>query len=130
MNILKYILKVWLLTMVLAPVVAFAIDNPGKDYFYVYIVVLSTSLLLSVPAVIAMVFFLNFAPLNWSELKVKAINSLIAISGIMITFWLMDKTFLDFSERTVLWPVSYAIIMVLCIFIFRLKKPENLIKNA
>lgn len=37
MRILFYILKVWLLTMVFAPIAAFAIDDPGKDYWYVYI---------------------------------------------------------------------------------------------
>lgn len=127
MRILSYILKVWLLTMVFAPIAAFAIDNPGKDYWYVYIVVLSTSLLLSIPAVIAMVSFLNFAPLDWGILKVKIVNSLVAIAGIFITFWLMDKTFLDFSERIVLWPLSYALIMVLFIFIFKLKRENPIV---
>lgn len=127
MRILFYILKVWLLTMVFAPMAAFAIDDPGKDYWYVYIVVLSTSLLLSIPAVIAMVAFLNFAPLDWGILKVKIFNSLVAIAGIFITFWLMDKTFLDFSERIVLWPLSYALIMVLFIFIFKLKRENPIV---
>lgn len=122
MNILKYILKVWLLTMILAPVAAFAIDNPGKDYWYVYIIILSTSLLLSVPVVLAMVLFLNFAPLSWSEGKVKAVNALIAFALVLVTFRLMDKTFLDFSEMTVLWPLSYGFIMLICIFIFKLKR--------
>ncbi|MBW7870903.1 MAG: hypothetical protein H3C39_07580 [Flavobacteriia bacterium] len=127
MRILFYILKVWLLTMVFAPIAAFAIDDPGKDYWYVYIVVLSTSLLLSIPAVIAMVAFLNFAPLDWGILKVKIVNSLVAIAGIFITFRLMDKTFLDFSERIVLWPLSYALIMVLFIFIFKLKRENPIV---
>lgn len=108
--------------MIFAPLAAFAIDNPGEDYWYVYIVVLSTSLLLSIPAVIAMVSFLNFAPLDWGIFKVKIVNSLVAIASIFITFWLMDKSFLDFGERNILWPLSYALIMVLFIFIFRLKR--------
>lgn len=127
MRILFYILKVWLLTMVFAPMAAFAIDNPGKDYWYVYIVVLSTSLLLSIPAVIAMVAFLNFAPLDWGILKVKIVNSLVAIASIFITFWLMDKSFLDLDERNILWPLSYALIMVLFIFIFRLKRENPIV---
>lgn len=127
MRILFYILKVWLLTMVFAPIAAFAIDDPGKDYWYVYIVVLSTSLLLSIPAVIAMVAFLNFAPLDWGMLKVKLVNSAVAVVSIFITFRLMDKTFLDFSERIVLWPLSYALIMVLFIFIFRLKRENPIV---
>lgn len=127
MRILFYILKVWLLTMVFAPIAAFAIDDPGKDYWYVYIVVLSTSLLLSIPAVIAMVAFLNFAPLDWGILKVKLVNSAVAVVSIFITFRLMDKTFLDFSERIVLWPLSYALIMVLFIFIFRLKRENPIV---
>ncbi|MFA7616358.1 MAG: hypothetical protein WBF83_11990 [Moheibacter sp.] len=127
MRILGYILKVWLLTMVFAPIAAFAIDNPGKDYWYVYIVVLSTSLLLSIPAVIAMVAFLNFAPLDWEILKVKLFNSAVAVVSIFITFWLMDNSFLDFSEKIVLWPLSYSLIMVLFIFIFKLKKENPIV---
>lgn len=127
MRILGYILKVWLLTMVFAPIAAFAIDNPGKDYWYVYIVVLSTSLLLSIPAVIAMVAFLNFAPLDWEILKVKLFNSAVAVVSIFITFWLMDNSFLDFSEKIVLWPLSYSLTMVLFIFIFKLKKENPIV---
>jgi len=127
MRILAYILKVWLLTMVFAPIAAFAIDNPGEDYWYVYIVVLSTSLLLSIPAVIAMVAFLNFAPLDWGILKIKLINSAVAAISILITFRLMDKSFLDLNERNILWPLSYALIMVLFIFIFRLKREKPIV---
>lgn len=122
MKILIYILKVWLLSMICAPMLAFAISNPGEDYWYVYTVVLSTSLLLSIPAVLAIVVFLNFAPDNWSNLKIKTINSLIAVSCVFFTFWLMDKDFLNTDEQIILWPLSYSVVMVIFIFIFKLNR--------
>ena len=127
MNILSYILKVWLLTLLCAPLIAFAFSNPGKDYWDVYMIVLSSSLLLSIPLVLCMVIFLNFAPANWSKLKVKLINSMIAVGCIALTFLLMDKDFLNLNQSIFLWPLVYSLLMVFCIFIFKLN--EKTVEN-
>ena len=130
MKILIYILKVWLLTMILAPFISLTIIGPGKDFWYYYIIILSTSLLISIPVVLIMVLFMNCAPDNWSKLKIKILNSVIAAAAISITFILMDKSFLDFSEQVIIWPLSYAITMIIFIFIFKLNRKNKAVQNA
>lgn len=124
MEITKYIIKVWLLSLLIPPLVILSCGNTGFGW-YPFLMILSLSVLFSIPVLIAMIVFLNFVSDKWTTFKVKSINSLVGAICVLLIFLMIDSSFFEFQNGKIMVPLSYIIVMTVCIFVFKLKGREN-----
>jgi hypothetical protein len=127
---MKYLLKLWLTTLLVSPFVVcclLALNgdkewlNSGTAILLLSLMVL-TGLTLSIPAMT--VLFILKAYLqkkDTSTLKLKTFISLYAIAAIYITFVIADYTFVFSLRNNLWWPVVYCITALFSIYYFKIK---------
>ncbi|MBE98787.1 hypothetical protein [Flavobacterium coralii] len=127
---MKYLLKLWLTTLLVSPFVVCCLLALGDDKSWINsgtaILLLSlmvlTGLTMSVPAM-AILFVLKtyLEKKNTGIVKLKALISLYAIAAIYITFVIADYTFVFSLRNNLWWPVVYCMTALFSIYYFRIK---------
>ena len=124
-----YLLRVWLTTIVLSPVLLCLVLGIAETensegiftYFSLLFVMILFGAFLSIPTVL--VQYLVLAKLqsgNKGQQYIKIILSLLTIVGVSLSFYITEVNFAPCSG-----PIIYAFIMICSIWYFNNKKPEN-----
>lgn len=122
MKALFYILKVWFITTILAPVIYgswLVIKHSPAHYEWgdldVLVVVIMTGMLISLPLIPVMIFLYSFIRFNPNKIRNLIIMSVVSVLGILIAFWLLDKSLIAEAWGAVL---AYSLITVLGLILF------------
>src|SRR5689334_19358736 len=130
---MKYPVKVWLLTILIAPLVSFIImflENGASfsvfdSAFVVIFFMILFGLLLSLPSLF--LFWYLSDELNDRALKSRNKKLILCLCGVFliwITFFLMNKSlFSKWNFYDYNWPLSYSFVMVLLTITLKMKIP-------
>lgn len=111
---MKYLLKIWLTTCIIAPLIIISINTSGRifnlevlsGFFYVLI----CGLLLSTPAM-SMLFLI----LKYTDKYQKIILSIVSLFSVFITFYLVGSSFTDYELALI-----YGFVMVISVLVYRI----------
>jgi cyanate permease len=130
---MNYIIKVWLFTVILSPLlialILGAIINDSSfnsilSSYEIIFVMIIVGLLSSMPAMIIFWIIKNSLKSKFSNSKEKIILSLYSFLSVWITFYIVDNGFITrWSEQTI-WVLIYSLTIVLGVWIFELNKKE------
>jgi cyanate permease len=130
---MNYIIKVWLFTVILSPLlialILGAIINDSSfnsilSSYEIIFVMIIVGLLSSMPAMIIFWIIKSSLKSKFSNSKEKIILSLYSFLSVWITFYIVDNGFITrWSEQTI-WVLIYSLTIVLGVWIFELDKKE------
>ncbi len=121
-----YPIKHWLLTLLISPLILFLYSflflggDSFSDFLGLYFVFILFGIVISLPALICyyFTFYLLKTKIN-SALQLKTILNVIAITGIFITFLIMEgSSIFDFI-------LCYSIAVIICSGFSKIKKKES-----
>lgn len=132
---MKYLSKIWLMTIVVTPVIYWPINIYINDDSFLnlteYLPVLFTtifgSLILSLPTFLFLNLILEkMISLKYSHIKIKLIISLVGLFGVQLTLFILDSSlFSSISGLTLL--MVYSLMIVVSSIAFNV---ESSIKNS
>ena len=132
---MKYLSKIWLITIVVTPIIYWPINIYINDdsylnlteYFPVLFATIFGSLILSLPTFIFLNFILEkMISLKYSHSKIKLIISLVGLFGVQLTLFILDSSlFSSISGLTLL--IVYSVFIVVSSIVFKI---ESSVENS
>lgn len=130
---MKYIIKVWLFTIMISPllialILGAIINNSSfnsilNSYEIIFVMII-VGFLSSIPAMVIFWFIKRSLKSKYSNLTEKMILSLYAFSSVWITFFILDNGFVTrWSEQTI-WVLIYSLTIVIGVWIFKNNRIE------
>jgi len=130
---MKYIIKVWLFTIIISPllialILGAIINNSSfnsilNSYEIIFVMII-VGFLSSIPAMVIFWFIKRSLKSKYSNLTEKIILSLYAFLSVWITFFIVDNGFVTrWSEQTI-WVLIYSLTIVIGIWIFKNNRIE------
>lgn len=130
---MKYIIKVWLFTIIISPllialVLGAIINNSSfnsilNSYEIIFVMII-VGFLSSIPAMVIFWFIKRSLKSKYSNLTEKIILSIYAFLSVWITFFIVDNGFVTrWSEQTI-WVLIYSLTIVIGVWIFKNNRIE------
>ncbi|SDN16203.1 hypothetical protein [Kriegella aquimaris] len=130
---MKYIIKVWLFTIIISPllialILGAIINNSSfnsilNSYEIIFVMII-VGFLSSIPAMVIFWFIKRSLKSKYSNLTEKIILSLYAFLSVWITFFIVDNGFVTrWSEQTI-WVLIYSLTIVIGVWIFKNNRIE------
>ena len=130
---MKYIIKVWLFTIIISPllialILGAIINNSSfnsilNSYEIIFVMII-VGFLTSIPAMVIFWFIKRSLKSKYSNLTEKIILSLYAFLSVWITFYIVDNGFVTrWSEQTI-WVLIYSLTIVMGVWIFKNNRIE------
>ena len=130
---MKYILKVWIFTIIISPllialILGAIINNSSfnsilNSYEIIFVMII-VGFLTSIPAMVIFWFIKRSLKSKYSNLTEKIILSLYAFLSVWITFYIVDNGFVTrWSEQTI-WVLIYSLTIVIGVWIFKNNRRE------
>jgi cyanate permease len=130
---MKYIIKVWLFTIMISPllialILGAIINNSSfnsilNSYEIIFVMII-VGFLSSIPAMVIFWFIKRSLKSKYSNLTEKMILSLYAFLSVWITFFILDNGFVTrWSEQTI-WVLIYSLTIVIGVWIFKNNRIE------
>jgi cyanate permease len=130
---MKYVIKVWLFTIIISPllialILGAIINNSSFDSilssYEIIFVMIIVGFLSSMPAMVIFWFIKRSLKSKYSNLSKKIILSLYAFLSVWITFFIVDNGFVTrWSEQTI-WVLIYSVTIVIGVWIFKINRIE------
>ena len=130
---MKYVVKVWLFTIIVSPllialILGAIINNSSFDSilssYEIIFVMIIVGFLSSIPAMVIFWFVKRSLKSKHSDLTEKIILSLYAFLSVWITFFIVDNGFVTrWSEQTI-WVLIYSLTIVIGVWIFKIDRIE------
>lgn len=105
---MKYVIKVWLFTIIISPLLIalildaiinkFSFDSILNSYEMIFVMIIVGSLL-SIPAMIIFWLIKRSLKNNFSKWKEKIILSLYSFLSVWVTFYIVDNGFLKLQQK-------------------------------
>ena len=130
---MKYSIKVWLFTVIVSPLLLFLIlgliINSAKwneilDSYMMIGFMMLYGLVLSIPSMLLFWLIQRQLKNNLNENKTKLILSVYSFFSVWITFYIIDKGFVERGFQQIFWIVIYSLTIVIGVWIFKLPKLE------
>ncbi len=132
---MKYLSKIWLMTIVVTPIIYWPINIYINDdsylnlteYFPVLFATIFGSLILSLPTFIFLNLILEkMISLKYSHSKIKLIISLVGLFGVQLTLFILDSSlFSSISGLTLL--IVYSLFIIVSSIVFKI---ESSVENS
>lgn len=125
---MKYLLKVWLSTLIIPPIIFWIIisimKNENISAYPLMLPILITTIIMgfifSIPLIIISVILNNY--MNCEMWKMKMVLNLIYVGGIIGITAFLDKNLIFLYSKESILPLAYLIIISLSIWIFKYSK--------
>ncbi|MGK4568193.1 hypothetical protein [Flavobacterium sp. 3HN19-14] len=127
---MNYTFKVWLFTIIVSPLLLFLallIVNDSKfdsvlDSSSLIFIMFICGFIFSIPAMIIFQIIQSRLIKKIKENKLKIILSIYSFISVWITFYILDKGFIERGIEQLLWVIIYSITIVLGVWIFKNRK--------
>ena len=130
---MRYVIKIWLFTIIVSPLllalILGAIINDSSftsilNSYEIIFVMIIVGFLSSIPAMVIFWLIKRFLKNKYSTLNEKIILSIYSFLSVWITFFIVDSGFITrWSEQTI-WVLIYSLTIVIGVWIFESNNKE------
>ena len=130
---MKYLIKVWLFTIIVSPLLIVLIldviinnSNVNSVFtsFEMIFIMIIVGFLFSIPAMVIFWLIKQSLKNKYSNLKGKVILSFYAFLSVWITFYIIDNSFITSWSKKIIWVLVYSLTIVMGIWIFKCNKKD------
>jgi len=130
---MKYLIKVWLFTIIVSPLLIVLIldviinnSNVNSVFtsFEMIFIMIIVGFLFSIPAMVIFWLIKQSLKNKYSNLKGKVILSFYAFLSVWITFYIIDNSFITSWSKKIIWVLVYSLTIVIGIWIFKCNKKD------
>ena len=130
---MKYTIKIWLFTALVSPLLILTLgactNSPKLTEILISTQLLGVMILvgsfLSIPAMLLFWLIQRKLINTASGNKAKIILSVYSFISVWITFFILDRGFIERGFQQAFWVIIYSLTIVIGVWIFKLSKPKN-----